>query len=136
MEIGQMEAGEIPNSIQPEQLLKINSKLNINLSNPLQFYTDLIEKLGDFGNFITTGPINTTIDDRIYINDKSVIIGTIIYSTHQSLHDAVLLAILLHKIFKHPFDESCSNLGAFVLNLVGIKTTCSNKIKHYLNLVS
>lgn len=135
MEVGHMEGTEIK-SIQPEQILKISSKLNIEIRSPFQFYMDLLEKLGDFGSFISSGPINTTNEDKIYVNDNSVVVGKIIFSSCSSLHDAVLLAIVLHKIFKHIPDESCANLSAFILNMVGVKVNSSKRVGHYLNLIA
>lgn len=124
--------------LSPELLIKIAQKIGVDLSDTQNFYLQLGDKLGDFGEFLTSNSpnmINTNLEDNIYINNMSIIVGKVVFSTMSSMHDAISLALILHIIFDHPFDESCKNLGSFLLNLMGLDIEATKKVKHYLSMV-
>lgn len=80
--------------------------------------------------------INTTLKNVIYVNNTSIIVRKVNFSSTGSVHEAGSLAIMLHIVFDHPFEESSKNLGAFLLNLMGLKVNASNKVMYYLNIVN
>lgn len=101
----------------------ISERLEISLTNELNFYQKLSDAVGDFGAVFIENEKNTS-DERISIEVStegiSIFLGSSAFCQAANLHNAVFKFICLHLIFKIKFDGRCHNLVHFLARSHGL----------------